>query len=131
MDVGGKGSNDYPLITVFKQHIKGLAHLALGGGVTRLFNIGRIAQKRQNALVAELSEAGQIDHIALNGCDIYLKVTCVDDSAKRCFDGKSHCVSDTVVYIYKFYAEAAKAEYISGLFCEDLSIIKQVMLLKL
>ena len=131
VDIRRKGRNNNTLITVFKQHIEGLSDLALGCGMAGLFDIRRVAQKGKHALVTELAETGQVDHLALNGRYIDLEIAGVDNSAKRGLYRKCNSVGNAVVNIDELNAKAAEPEHIPCLLGEDLRIVKQIMLLKL
>ena len=109
--IRGKGRNDYALITIFKQHVERLADLAFGGGQTGLFDIGRVAHKREHALVSELTEARQINDLTLYRREVDFKVTCVDYSSDRRF--YSQC--DSVGYWKDIIAVSAEYEHTVGL----------------
>ena len=129
--IRGKGRNDYALITIFKQHVERLADLAFGGGQTGLFDIGRVAHKREHALVSELTEARQINDLTLYRREVDFKVTCVDYSSDRRFYSQCDSVGYTVVYGDEFDAEASEAEHIARFFREYLRVIQKIVLLKL
>ena len=99
--------------------------------MTGLFDIRRVAQKRKHTLIAELAEAGQVDHFALNGRYIDLEVAGMDDSAKRSLYRKRNSVGNAVVNIDELNAKAPQPEHIPCFLGKDLRIVKQIMLLKL
>ena len=131
MDIGRKRRDDDALVTVLKELIKAVDHARFRGAVAGTLHVRGVRQQREHALVAELAETRQVDHAALNGREVDLEVTRVDDGADRRFDRQRNGIGNAVVRMDELHLEAAELKLIARLFREDLRMVKQVMLFEL
>ena len=129
--VGGEGGDDDALLTALEQSVEGGAHAALGAGVAGALHVGGVGQQGQNALVAQLAQAGQVDHAALDGGGVDLEVAGVDAGAHGALDGKGHRVGDGVVHVDELHGEFARLDHISRLAGDELGLAQQAVLLQL
>ena len=128
MDVGCKGRDNDALAAVFEQLVEAVDHARFRGAVAGALHIRGVRQQREHALIAELTKTRQVDHAALNGREVDLKVTRVDDSANRRFDRQRNGIGDAVVRVDEFNLKAAELKLITRLFREDLRMVQQVVL---
>ena len=99
--------------------------------MTGLLGICGVGHECKNAPVAQLAEACKVDNSALNGCEIHLEVSCVDNYSRRSVDSKTHSVGDRVVYVDKFNCHAAHFNGLSGSYNVQLCLAQKIMLLEL
>src|SRR4028118_1234783 len=98
VDVGGEGGHDDPARRPLENLLEGLLHHPLGRHVARPLGVGRVAEVREHALVAELGEAPEGHRLALDRREIRLVVAGEDDHPRRGAYGDGHRVRDGVVY---------------------------------
>ena len=94
--------------------------------MTRALDVRRVREQRQDALLAQLAQAREVYHLALDGRDVYLEVAGVDDGAYGHLDGQGHGVRDGVVHVYHLDLKAAELEPVARLLREDLRVVQQV-----
>ena len=99
--------------------------------MARHLHVGGVAEQGQHALVAQLAQAGNVDHAAGDGGQVDLEVAGVDHGAQGRLDGQGHRVGDAVVHMDELHREAAQPEGGAGLLGKDLGVIQQLMLLQL
>ena len=128
--VGGEGRDDDALIAARELPVEAVGDDALGRRKARTLDVGRVAQKGQHALAAQLAEAGQVDHAVLCG-RVDLEVAGHNDRSDRRADGKRHRVGNGVVDVDEFHGEAARLDRLSGLVGEELDGLFQMVLLQL
>ena len=128
--IGGEGGDNNPLVAVLELPIQRTCHNGLTGGVARPFHIGGICQQSQNALIAQLTEASQINH-AVGGGGVNFEVAGHHHRAHRGFDGKGYGVGNGVVHMDELHAEAACLYHIPGLVGHQLDLVCQTVLLQL
>ena len=87
--VGGEGGDDDPLLAAPEQGVKGGAHAPLALGEAGTLHVGGVGQQGQNALLAQLTQSGQVDHAAGHRGGVDLEVAGVDAHAHRALDGKA------------------------------------------
>jgi hypothetical protein len=104
--VGGEGRDDDALVAVGELAVEALHDDALGGRIALALDVRGVAQQGQHALVAELAEAGQVDHAVLGG-GVDFKVAGHDDGADRRLDRERDGVGDRVVHVDELHGEAA------------------------
>src|SRR5699024_5060085 len=126
LDVRGEGSDDDALFAALEKLVELLRDLALGISVTRALDVRRVREQRQDALLAQLAQAREVYHLALDGRDVYLEVAGVDDGAYGRLDGQGHGVRDGVVHVYHLDLKAAELEPVARLLREDLRVVQQV-----
>ncbi len=103
--VGGEGGDDDALLAAPEQASKEAPTLRSALGVKPgRSTLVESAQKGQHALLAQLTQPGQVDHAAPDGGGVDLKVAGVDARAHRALDGKGHRVGDGVVDMDEFHA---------------------------
>ena len=129
--VRGEGGDDYALVAAHEELIEARADLAFGRGIAGLFNVRRVAEQCQHALVAKLAEAREIHHAALYRGDVDLEVASVDDGSERGADCERNGVGDAVVHVYEFDRKRAETEGRADLLGEYLRIVQQIVLFKL
>ena len=95
--VRGEGGDYDALGAVLELVFKIRGYDALGEGVARVLDVGGVGDEGENAALAELAEAGKVDHAAVDRRGVDLIVACVDDGADRSADGKGDRVGYGVV----------------------------------
>ena len=65
--IRGEGGDDDALLAAAEQGVKGVAHAALALGKAGALHVGGVGQQGQHALLAQLPQAAQIHHAALDG----------------------------------------------------------------
>ena len=93
--------------------------------------VRRIAQQREDALPAQLAEARQIDHLAVDGREIDLEVAGVDDRADRRENRKAAGIGDRMVDSDEFDRQLAQPDLIAGLDDVELRLAQVAGLLEL
>ena len=89
--IGRERGNDNSLAAAGELTVEAVGDAALRGRKARTLDICRIAQEGKHALIAELTEARQIDHAVLrHGVDF--EVAGEDQRADRRFDRKRNSV---------------------------------------
>ena len=116
MDIGRKRRDDDALVTVLKELIKAVDHARFRGAVAGTLHVRGVRQQREHALVAELAETRQVDHAALNGREVDLEVTRVDDGADRRFDRQRNGIGNAVVRMDELHLEAPSLNLSPGFF---------------
>ncbi len=82
--IAGKCSYNQPVLLILGEDLlKYPSDRLLRARESRAQHIGRVAQQSQNALMAELTEALQIDRIAVNRRKVHLEVTRVHNDTRR------------------------------------------------
>ena len=130
MGVGGEGGNDDSLVAVFKLPVKGVGHLGFRGGIAGALHVGGVAQQRQNAFLAQLTQPSQIGN-ALGGGGVDLEVAGHHHRAHGGLDGKGHGVGNGMVHVDKLHLEASGLDHFAGLMGEQLDLADQVKFLQL
>ena len=131
VDVGGERRDDDALFAALEQAVKGPAHRALAHRIAWALDVRRIREQRQNALLAELAEAGKVDDLAVDGRRIDLEVARVDNGAKSCVDGKRDRVRDGVVHVDELHAELAGLDGHAAFHRDDLRRFEKAVLFEL
>ena len=132
-DVRRKRCDDEPLFIRFragKECVKRRVHLLLRLCVAGALCVRRVRHQQQNALLTELRKARKVDHAALRGGEIDLKVARVDNDARRGVQRKTHSVGNGVVYVDKLHVEAAELN-VRARRCDVQLHIAEVVLLEL
>ena len=88
--VGGEGGDDNALVAIGKVALEGSAHGAFRQGVAGTLHVGGVRQQRQHALTTQLTEAGKVDDLPINGGGVDLKVARVNYRTHAGVDGKGH-----------------------------------------
>ena len=107
MHVRGERSHDDTAARLVERTVEGRAHRALRRRMTLALRIRRIRHHHEHALVAEVGEAAEIRHLAIDWRIVELEVTRMHDHADRRLDGKAHGIGDGVVHADEANAEAA------------------------
>ena len=110
--------------------VKALSHGGFRGGVAGTLDVGRVAQQRVDALLAQRAEAAEVGHAVLRG-GVDLEVARHDDRADRRFDGEGHGVGDGVVDVDEFHGEAPGLDDVAGVVGDELGLAQQLVLLQL
>ena len=131
VDVGGEGGDDNPLVTAPEQGVHALPHMPLRVGIARPLHIGGVRQQRQNPLLAQLGEAGEVEDAALDGGQVDLEVAGVDDLAHGGAHRHRHAVRDGVVHMDEFQLEHPHLEHVPGVVGDDFDLLRQAVLLQL
>ena len=127
--IRGKGGDDNAIVAILELPVKALGHPCFAGGVAGTLHIGGVAQQRQNALVAQFTEPGQVDHTACGG-GVDLEVTGHYNRANRGLDGKSHRVGDRVIHADELHGKTAGLYHIAGLVGDKLDLVGQLVLVQ-
>ena len=131
VDVGGEGGDDDALIAGLELPHEGLAHGALAHGVAGALHVGGVGTQRQHALLAQLAEAGQVDHLSVNGGGVDFEVAGVDHGAHAGVDGEGHGVGDGVVDVDKLHVEFPRSDGPARVHSDELGALHQAVLLQL
>ena len=132
VNIGGKRGDDQPLFTVFgKNPVKCRSDRFFRHGKTGTFRICAVAQKCQNPLLADFSEALQVDRISVDRSIIHLEITGMNDNSGRRIDRDCSCILNAVICLDKFYPEFPKVDRLPKFYDFALHGLKQVMLLQL
>ena len=131
VDVAGEGGDDDALVTAGELPREGVAHGALAHGVAGALHVGGVGQQSQNALLAQLAEAGQVDDLCVDGGGVDLEVAGVDHGAHPGVDGEGHRVGDGVVHVDELHLELAGPDGHAGLHGDQLGGADQTVLLEL
>ena len=131
MYVGGEGGDNDPLPAPVEEPVKGLAHDGLAHGVPWPLHIGGVRQQGQYALLPQLAEAPQVDHVPVDGRGVNLEVPGVDDHAHAGVDGEGHRVGDGVVHMDELHIELPGPDHLPGLHGNQLGLLEQAVLLQL
>ena len=127
-----KGRDDDAVLLVFrKNEVKGATHGLLGHGKARADCVGRIAENCEHAALSELRHALQIRRLAEDRRVIDLKVTRVEDDARRAEDCEGGAVRNRVVGLDEFDIEVAEGDGIAVLHDKELRGVEKAVLLKL
>ena len=108
-----------------------MGDLPFGSGIPFPLHISGIAQKRQNSLVSQRSQPGQVRDAAGDRRGIDLKVSCHNDSSHRSVDGERNRVGNGVVHVDKLHLKAPRFHGVPGLMGEDRGGFQQTVLLQL
>ena len=131
VDVGGERRDDDALLAALEEAVEGPSHGALAHRVARALNVRRIRKQRKDALLAELAEAGEVDHLAVDGRRVDLEVARVDNGAKSRVDGESDRVRDGVVHVDELHAELAGLDGHAAFHRDDLRRFEKAVLFEL
>ena len=96
VDVGGKGGDQHLARAFWHDLLQGLAHGALRQGVSLSFHVGGVGQQQQDALLPIGSQAAQIGRLAVDGGQIQLEITRMDEKAGRRANGEADAIDDGV-----------------------------------
>ena len=130
--VGGEGGHDHPLGgVVHEDQIQGCTYLPLGGGESGPAHVGGFAHEEQNALLAVFADAGQIDHVAVDGRYVDLEVTGVEHHAHGGGDGDAAGIRNGVVHADEFRGEGTQFHGIAGGYGVHLHLVGQTLLCQL
>ena len=99
--------------------------------MSRRFNIGRIAEQGQNAVISQFAKPNKICHPACYRRYINFKVSRMNHRTDRSADCECNCIRNTVVNADKLNGKTADPEYGARFFCKDLSVVKQILLFQL
>ena len=94
-------------------------------------HIGGVGAQRQDPLLAQLAEAGQVDHLAVDRGGVDLEVAGMDHDAHLGVDGKGHGVGDGVVHMDEFHGEFACPDGFARVHGDELGGFHQLVLLQL
>ena len=131
VDVGGEGRDDDALPAALKQAAEGPAHRALRHRIARTLDIRRVGEQREDALLAKLAEAGEVNDLTVDRRGVDLEVAGVDGHAETGVDRKGHRVRDGVVDVDEFHAEFAGLDRHARFDRDDLGGLEQPVLLEL
>ena len=129
--IGGEGGDDDALLAAAEQGVKGVAHAALALGKAGALHVGGVGQQGQHALLAQLPQAAQIHHAALDGGGVDLEVAGVHHRAHTALDGEAHRVGDGVVGVDELHGELARPDHLARLAGDELGLVQQAVLLQL
>ena len=121
--VRGEGGHDNPLFTATEEGIEAGAHAFFGLGEPRAVGVGGVGQHDQHTLVAQLTQASQVNHTALDGGGVNLKVACVQTGANRALDGEAYGVGDGMVGTDELHRELASTHRLPCLAGDELGCI--------
>ena len=129
---GEGGDHDAATLVHGEDHFQGLAHLGLRGGVAGTLGVGGLAHEEQDTLAAQLTQTGDVHHITVNGGEIQLEVTRVDDHAQGGVDSQGTGVGDGVVHADELHGEGgAQADGVTVAHATEVGLLGQSMLLEL
>ena len=129
--VAGEGGHDDPLVAPGELPLERGAHGALTHGIARALHISGVRQQRQHTLLAQLTEARQVDDLPVDGRGVDLEVAGVYDCAHPRVDGEGHRVGDGVVHVDELHLELACPHRLTRLHGDQLRRAGQPMLLQL
>ena len=131
VDVGGEGGDDDTLVAILELAHEGGAHHLFGGGEAGTLHVGGVGAQTQDPLLAQLTQAGQVDDLPVNGGGVDLEVAGVDDGAHLSVDGESHGVGDGMVHMDELHGELACPDALARLYGDELGGFHQLVLLQL
>ena len=131
VDVGGEGGDDDTLVAILELAHEGGTHHLFGGGETGTLHVGGVGAQTQDPLLAQLTQAGQVDDLPVNGGGVDLEVAGVDDGAHLSVDGESHGVGDGMVHMDELHGELACPDALARLYGDELGGFHQLVLLQL
>ena len=131
MDVAGEGGDDDALGAAGELPYERGAHGLFTQGVAGTLHIGGVGKQRQNALLTQLAEAGQVDDLAVDGRGVDLEVAGVNDGAHPRVDGEGRRVGDGVVHMEELHLELAGLHSLARLHGDELGGVQQSVLLQL
>ena len=130
--VGGEGRHDDPRVRVVAEDlIDAPADHFLRGCVPRALRVGGVAHEGQDARVAELGEALQVDGIPVDRGVVDLEVSRVHDRARRGGDRQGSRIHDGVVGLDELHIELAELHDVPEGDDVPLRIVQQVVLAEL
>ena len=132
VNIGSKCGDDQPLFPVFgKNPVKCSSDCFFRHGKTGAFRICAVAQKCQNPLLADFSEALQVDRIPVDRRIIHLEITGMHDDPGRRIDRDRSSILNAVICLDKFYPEFPKVDRLPESYDFALHGLKQIVLLQL
>ena len=126
-----EGRHNDTLRTPAEQRVKARTYAAFAACITGPVHISRIRQERQNTLIAQLPKPRQVDHTALNGGGVDLKVAGVDAHPGRRPNRKRDRVRNRVVHVDELHTELPGTNHVSGLTGHNFRFIQQPVFLQL
>ena len=84
-------------------------------------DIGGVAEQGENALVAKLAEAHEVDHAARDGRDVDLEVAGMHDGAHRGPDRQRDGIRDAVVDVDQLNVKATQLDMVARVLFDQLS----------
>ena len=131
IDVRGERRDNNTLITALELRLKRLSDLNLTRGVAVALDIGRVTHQCEHALLAQLTEPRQVDHLAGYRRRVDLEVAGVDDHAERRRDRQRYRVRNRVVCVDQLDVKASELDMIPGADTADIHLIGHAVLLEL
>src|SRR5947209_10597588 len=128
MDRTAETGNDETALAACEEFLKPGANSALTLGVARPIHIRGVGKQEQYATLAVIGERVQIEEFVIGRRGIDLKVTGVDDDAKRGGDGQRDGTQDGVSDVDELDLERAQSDALSGLHCVQVCSFEQFML---
>ena len=98
---------------VVERLVKSCTDRALRRRMAFALRIRRIGHEHEDAAVAEVREAAEVRHLAVNWRVVELEVTRVHNHADRRLDGKAHSIRNRVIDADEADAEAADVDDIA------------------
>ena len=121
VNVRGERRDNDPLVRVRGEDIlKRLADLTLRGSKSRALCVGGLAHEQKHALSAYLAKARDVHHLAVDGCDVKLEVTRVNDNTERRSYRKTAGVCDGVICVNELDCELTEANGLPRLYAVEL-----------
>ena len=128
--IGGEGGDDDAVFAALEMAVEPFCHQRFRGGVALTLGVGGVHEQGVDTLLAQAAEAAQIDHAVLGG-GVDLEVAGEDEVAHGGLDAESNGISDGMIHMDKFHAEAADLDHIAGLVGDELGFFRQSVLLQL
>ena len=94
-------------------------------------DVGGVLQQRKDAALAVLSEAGQIEGLAVGRGKIDLEIAGMDHDADRRFDGERDAIDQAVRDAQGLDGEGPEVELALGLNLDELGVVQQLVLFEL
>ena len=93
-------------------------------------HVGGVGQHGQNPFLPQLSQAGQVHNLTLDGGGVDLKVAGVDDDPHRALDGEADGVGDGMVGVDELHGEFSGLDHVSGFAGDQLGSVQKLVLLQ-
>ncbi len=112
VDVRGEGRHDDAARRLGKPPVEGRAHLGLRARMPRPADIGRVRAEGQHAALAQRGERRIVRLLVVDGVQVELEISRVDDRADRRLDRETDAVGDRVGHADGRDGEAAQLDLV-------------------
>ena len=129
--MAGEGGHQHPPPGAPQDRLQGLSDPALRGGEAFPLRVGRIAQQRQDSLVAELSKPGEVEQRPIHGGLIDLEIRRVDHQTHGGANGQAQGGRNAVRHLNKLHLKRPNLQHVAGLHLAQVGARVELMLRQL